>query len=497
MLHKIINYITPIYTNLKDSSVFIWLFAVSFFIRFPFFFRDYIDRDESTFILMGQSLVDGHLPYTELWDLKPPIIFLVFASLIYTFGKSFFAIRLFGALIVAITALFSYKTATLLTTKKVSFWIAICCICLQSMFGSLQGVMSEHLCVVFFMPGLYLITKYNKHHWVFIAGVFMGLSLMTKLNMTYVIFFLGIYLFYLKLQIKEYKKAFLNALLLGLGILVTILLTVVPYYSNGNTEIWWDSVILAPLKYVDANAKRYSVFKFVPICVVLGVFFLFSWKKKLLNFKDITIKILIATIIGIVFSFIKSGKINGHYLIQLHPVLIILIGILISKIEFLKKINYKPYITILLLLLPVETYLEYVNICKNKIEKNTFYNGEGFTVTEYIKTYNLDTKNILFLTYHIGYWILDKKPITKAATHPSNICRDELFPLYKNPRKNSMEEIKHIMEEIKPKTIIAKKNRGCFDKKLVEENEYMNAYLSKHYKKLTTVDNAQIFYRLK
>jgi len=30
----------------------VFLFLAALFIRFPFFFRDYIDRDESTFILM-------------------------------------------------------------------------------------------------------------------------------------------------------------------------------------------------------------------------------------------------------------------------------------------------------------------------------------------------------------------------------------------------------------------------------------------------------------
>ena len=48
------------------SSLFLFLSAL--FIRLPFFTRDYIDRDESTFILMGQSVADGHLPYVHLWD---------------------------------------------------------------------------------------------------------------------------------------------------------------------------------------------------------------------------------------------------------------------------------------------------------------------------------------------------------------------------------------------------------------------------------------------
>ena len=38
--------------------------------RLPFVAEYVIDWDESTFILMAQSLLNGHLPFTELWDLK-------------------------------------------------------------------------------------------------------------------------------------------------------------------------------------------------------------------------------------------------------------------------------------------------------------------------------------------------------------------------------------------------------------------------------------------
>ena len=196
MLDRLINKLTPRYQNLKYRTVFLILFIVSLFVRLPFFFRDYIDRDESTFILMGQSWVNGHLPYTELWDLKPPITYLFFASIIYIFGKSFLAIRLVGALIVAITAFYTYKISLTATTKKVGLWAAIGCVALLSMFGSLQGVMSEHICMVFFMPALYLLLKKTSTFWYVVAGLLMGLSLMTNLNLAYVVLALGVSILY-------------------------------------------------------------------------------------------------------------------------------------------------------------------------------------------------------------------------------------------------------------------------------------------------------------
>ena len=494
MLNSLINKLTPDYINLKCRVVLAILLAVSFFVRFPFFFRDYIDRDESTFILVAQSWVDGHLPFTELWDLKPPITFLFFASIIYVFGKSFLAIRFAGVLIVAITAFFSYKITKTTSSKKVAFWVAIVCVALQSMIGSLQGVMSEHLCMVFFMPALYLLIKKQKWYWIFLASLLMGLSVMTKLNMAYSVLFLGLFMAFNHFKNKAYNKAIINTVTYGLGIILVIFMTFLPYYLEGNSETWWKSVVLAPLEYT--SARRYSVFSFAPITLLLSAFFFFSWKKKYLNYKEITIQILTLTVISVLFSFINGGRINGHYLIQLHPIFIVLLGIFISKISFFQKFDYRPYVFFILLLLPAEAYLEYVNIIKHKYERGSFFNGEGITVPQYITENNISTDRILFLGYHIGYWSLDAKPPTKSATHPSNICRSELFPFQDNLRKTAVEEITYIMEEIQPETVVIRQNKSIFDPKLLAENSYINEYLAKYYFLLKTVDKAEIYTRL-
>lgn len=495
MLDRVIKRLTPDYNDLKYRTILGILFLVSLFIRLPFFFRDYIDRDESTFILMAQSWVDGNLPYTELWDLKPPVNFLFFAAIIYIFGKSFLAIRFAGVLIVASTAFVSSKIAAITSTKKVALWVGIVCVALQSMIGSLQGVMSEHVCMFFFMPALYLIIKKRKWHEFALAGALMGLAVMTKLNIAYTVLVIGLYFIYYHVKNKDYQRAFSNSIAYGLGILIVILMTFLPYYEQGIGETWWKSVILASLEYV--GARRQSIASFLPITLLLITFFYFTWKKKLLDYNNVSIQILTLTVLSILFSFIKGGRINGHYLIQLHPIFIVLVGIVISKIEFLQKINYQRYIIYLLLLLPMEAYIEYVNVLRHKAERGSFFNGEGFTVPKYIAENNIPTDNILFLGYHIGYWQLNTKPPTKSATHPSNICRNELFPFYDNQRETGVEEITYIMEELQPQTVVIRKNRSIFDPKLKAENKYIDAYLANHYSLEATVDKAEIYSYLK
>lgn len=478
----------------ESKTTFLLLFLISFFIRFPFFFRDYIDRDESTFILVAQSWVEGHLPFTELWDVKPPLTFFFFASIIYAFGKSIFTIRLFGVVLVAISSFFTYKIGLHLSTKKIGFWCAVGAVVLQSLFGSLQGVMSEHITMAFFMPATYILLKNRSFFMVFIAGLLMGIALMVKLNMAYAVLFIGLYLLFQYSKEKEYAKGFWNTLAYGLGILIIISLTILPYFLEDHLELWFNSVVRAPLEY--SAARRYSILKLTPILVILSAFFFIVWKKRYIDFKNPIVQTLFIAIFGVVLSFIKGGRVNGHYLIQLHPLLIIFIGIVISKISWPRTVRFKQLLWVLFLLTPVETYLEYGNIIKNKITKGTFFNGEGISVPAYVTENNLDKTNIFFLEYQIGYWFLNVNPPTKIATHPSNICKDEMFEFFDNPRKTSVEELKYIMEVLQPKTVVLRKGRRIFNKKEIEENTYIEAYLAKHYNVYAVVEKAEILQRL-
>ena len=154
----------------------IFLFLATLFIRFPFFFRDYIDLDESTFILMGQSIADGHLPYDNLWDLKPPLLFYFFGVIEKIFPHSFIAIRFFGVIVIFLSALILMRIARQANLKN-GFLIAVGYQILSSEFGSLQGVMSEHLSVLFILLGLLFFLTKTKTKF-FLAGIAFGCAML-------------------------------------------------------------------------------------------------------------------------------------------------------------------------------------------------------------------------------------------------------------------------------------------------------------------------------
>ncbi|TAI47866.1 ArnT family glycosyltransferase [Flagellimonas allohymeniacidonis] len=493
MFDNAVRLLTPDYKNLNWKTVLLILFLVAFFIRFPFFFRDYIDRDESTFIIMGQSWVDGFLPYTKLWDLKPPVTFLFFAGVIAIFGKSFLAIRFFGTLLVVCTAFFTYKIGLNIISKKVGFWCSLFCVFLFSLFGSLQGVMSEHICTLFFVAGFFILVRQQNAWRYLLAGILFGLSVMSKLNMAYPLLTLCLFLLWTGIQKKNFFPAISKLITMGLGVFLIIFLTALPYFLADQQELWWRSIFEAPLAY--SKVKFHSPLKALPVALVFAAFFLGAYKFKWIDFRNHAIQMMLAVVIGVLVSFIQAGKVNGHYLIQLYPFVLIPIGMAIGKLHPIQH-KYRPIIILLLVLIPIEAYLEYGNIISNKIKKGSFYNGEGIEVPRYIMENDLETKNIFLTEYHIGYWVMNVSPPTKAATHPSNITREVLFPYMDNPRSTSMQELQYILEEIQPKTIVARKGKRIFDKKLVELNAYIDGYLEEHYTLAHTIDRGLIYQRL-
>ncbi|MBT8283767.1 MAG: glycosyltransferase, partial [Flavobacteriaceae bacterium] len=292
---------------------------------------------------------------------------------------------------------------------------------------------------------------------------------------------------------KQIPSGIYKVSLIAGGILLVMAGTFIPYLVSDIPEVWFNSVILAPLAY--SSDQQSSVFNVLPLCIILLIFGFFAWKRQWIDFNVSNIQLLVVVIAGVVISFLKIGRVNGHYLMQLYPMLLILLGIALHK-AFKSRPKYHPLVLGLILLLPVESYLEYVNVIKNKVSHGTFFNGEGFTVPDFIKKNNLSEKEVLFFEYHIGYWLLDATPPTKAATHPSNICRPALYPYYKNPRKNALAELEYLLDSLQLKTVITRKDKSVFDKEYVAEDQYVRSYLSEHYQLVGTSGRAEIFTRL-
>ncbi|MBC9794435.1 ArnT family glycosyltransferase [Sinomicrobium weinanense] len=487
------------YSPLKYYQIFLIFLGVALFIRFPFFFRDYIDRDESTFILMGQSWAEGHLPYTALWDLKPPLAFFFFAAIIKIFGKSFIAIRLAGTIGIAVTSLYMFRIGDRLSGKRaVGFWCGMLYIFLSSLFGNVQGVMTEHLSMLFAVPAFWFLIKASRKWHIFLAGALFGIAAMTKLNLAYPILFIGLGLMFFEYREKGIYTSIQKGFLYGTGILVPVLLTIIPYYIDGLLWVWWESVILAPLHY-DTPDPANNIDAFVDLLPFIGiaaVLIFLNSRKRCFPKRCRNYTYILLALAGTMFSFIQSGEMNSHYLIQLYPYLILPLAIIVSHIKWPLKVAYTPFVAVVLLLIQFEPIREYCFLGDRALDGKSLYNGEGIEVPKYINTHFGNVQSVFFLENHIGYWLTNEDPPTKSVTHPSNLDREQLYPFYDNPRKNSVEEIRYICSVINPQIIVTEKGKIPFMKDDSPDNIYFKNILATQYRFIKRIGEAEIYSRI-
>ena len=445
---------------------------------------------------MGQAWADGYLPYLTLWDLKPPLTFGYFGLMITVFGKSLCWIRMGGVFIVSAT---SFMVYTFLrnnnNSEKKAFILALLSLYFSSLFGSVQGVMSEHISMLFYMGGLvvwgYAFKELNHKKWVIwgLGGFFFGLSAMSKLNLAYPILLCAAYISLKFLLEKGIKNTLITSFSSGLGVLIGIGVTAVPYLRENAFQEWWKAVFLAPRAYAVFHWN--TAFLLLPIVGFLTFLLVKSLQKPQNKKSDKTnCPLVLLSTIGVLGSFVMAGKVNGHYLLQCYP----LIFILCAWLGFERYLSSKKAIglfVIFCVLLPFESYKEYGAIYKNKQVHGTYYNGEGIEVPAYLKKKQRPLDNILFLEYHIGYWILEKRPPTMAVTHPSNLFRTHLFPYY-NKRKTAQEELSYILDSLKPAVIVIVHKNSIFKGRGVLETQFIKK-MSQRYTKDTLIGKAQLY----
>ncbi|MBN4076418.1 glycosyltransferase family 39 protein [Gemmatimonas aurantiaca] len=77
-----------------------------------------VGRDQGVFAYIGSRLFEGARLYTDLWDVKSPLIYWSFGLAQKLLGESAFSIRLFDALIVALTVTLVWSLAVTISKSR-------------------------------------------------------------------------------------------------------------------------------------------------------------------------------------------------------------------------------------------------------------------------------------------------------------------------------------------------------------------------------------------
>ena len=443
-------------------------------LRLPFFFRAVINWDESSQILMGQSLLDGYLPYIELWDNKPPLSFAFYAVAIVLFGKSILAIRLFGMLCVAAAALLTYGIGTRQWNARIGLLGAILFVFLAS---ALEGhnTTTEHIAMVPLLGAVALVmSREFTPKVLFAVGAMMGIASLVRLNLAYTGAAFGVFLlFQFGLDRTPWGIALRGVMAYVSGIVFVVLATFFPYLATGSGQVWWLSVIVAPLAYSDEMSARQALVEHVsyvlwnrssPMALtalvwgggLLGCAHLVARWTKMSAADRRQCALFLVFMGGTAVSILKSGTSAQHYLIQLAPFMALLTAIpvvvlLSGRFRVLAAVGVM--VALLMSMRPI--LLESRLLTTRALRGDSLSYGAAYDIAAFLKQSNLSRERIYLMDDHVAYWFLDAKPVSKVSTHPSNIGREHLLASVVGPGSTTESEMAYILGR-HPRVIVRK-----------------------------------------
>ena len=96
-----------------------------------------LDRDEGIFGYSGQVILNGGLPYKDVFDHKPPLVFYINALALLIFPPTAFGIHCFLHLYNLLTLIALYRCATVYTKSRMTgLWVAL----IYAVFSSIPSI---------------------------------------------------------------------------------------------------------------------------------------------------------------------------------------------------------------------------------------------------------------------------------------------------------------------------------------------------------------------
>lgn len=405
--------------------------------------------------MLGQSVLNGHLPYTDLLDVKPPLLWYFFAAIISLAGKSFIFIRFLGSFLIAIIAFLSYWIVEKLWNIKIGLIASLLFIFLINVVSAGQAVMSEHLALLPLMLSFALIVfQPNNFLNSYLVAFFLTMASMIRLNLLYVVFLVGLFLL-VKTRYQK-QEVYKNLIAYTLGFATWLVLIGLPYVLLGETEALYNGLIRASLSYSDQGDFLDVISKqtvpFLILCFTLFLVFqdqaITTLKKEIFSndFLEKFRLVFILFLVSIEISILRSGVFYDHYSIQFLPLASIFYAPFINQIFFQKK-QARKILCLFLIYFFIGGYLffQYTPLIKRAIAQESLMYGESYLIAEYLKKENIYQRPVWLTRNQLAYWLLDINPIIPSVVHPSNINKEFLLNAWYGDNASTLTEFKKIL----------------------------------------------------
>jgi hypothetical protein len=300
------------------------MLLVAFATRAILFGNPLLEVDENFYLLVGDRMLHGALPYVDIWDRKPIGIFLLYA-----------AIRLLGGTGIVqyqvVATLFAAGTATIIGTPVAAIAAGILYLLLLGVTGGLGG-QTPVFYNLFVAAAAYLTLATVLDDGMSVARVqrtgmlvmlLLGIAMQIKYSAVFEGIFLGVVLLYeLRRHGRSYGGVMLDALLLVAIAVAPTLLALGYYVWRGQTQAFVYANFLSifarspePTKLLlHRLAKTWMTLHLPLFCVLLSAV-LGPWRRS--GPQTRAFAFVVAWIGAAIFGYLVFGSYFDHYALPL------------------------------------------------------------------------------------------------------------------------------------------------------------------------------------
>jgi 4-amino-4-deoxy-L-arabinose transferase-like glycosyltransferase len=143
----------------RELPVLLFIAAASLLIRIWWMDNPVVDHDEQFYSYVATGMLDGQVPYVDVWDRKPVGLFLLYEAAHALLGRGAFAYLAMANLFACIGAWLAYRIAALLADRRTGWVAALLYLLAMTVFGC-RGAQSELLFTPFCLAMMYLAMVY-------------------------------------------------------------------------------------------------------------------------------------------------------------------------------------------------------------------------------------------------------------------------------------------------------------------------------------------------
>jgi hypothetical protein len=204
-----------------------------------------LERDEGEYAYGGQLILQGLLPYQQIYNMKLPGIYAAYAGLMTVFGQTHMGIHLGLMFINVATIVLVFLLAKQLYDSIVGL-VAATAFAVMSLLPSVQGIFAnaEHFVILFSVGGLWILVKAldEDRSWLLmISGFILGNGFLMKQHGVAFILLGGLYILIHQFRFRQVlrKHRFVKIGLFALGAIFPYGITCIVFLFNGTFDKFW------------------------------------------------------------------------------------------------------------------------------------------------------------------------------------------------------------------------------------------------------------------